>query len=180
MRAAAALASLSLLLAGARAAAAQPGQTAPAPARLGLLGDEEREILARGEIGTGEHVAGGLVGTVVGFGLGHAIQGRFLERGWIFAAGEGVAAGMILTYAVQCANTSGEERCEDHRGWFAGGMILAIAFRGWQIVDAWYGPAVHNGRVRQIRWRAGLPPVGFHLAPAAAGAGGTAGLTLRF
>lgn len=179
MRAAAALA-LSALLASARTAAAQPGQTAPAAPRLGMLSDEERGILARGEITAGEHVAGGAVGTLVGFGLGHAIQGRFRDKGWIFALGEAAAAGMILTYAVKCANTSGEESCDDHRGWFAAGMILAIGFRGWQVIDVWYGPAAHNGRVRQIRWRAGLPPVGFHLAPAAAGAGGAAGLTVRF
>lgn len=36
------------------------------------------------------------MGTVVGFGSGHAIQGRYWEKGWIFTAGE-VGSLLVLT-----------------------------------------------------------------------------------
>lgn len=162
-----------------RPLAAQPGATPTYSYRHSLLSEEDRDLLARGEIGEGEHIGGGLAGTVVGFGLGHAIQGRFAERGWVFAASDAVATGMLIKYAVECANTTGTETCDDHGDWLAGGMLIAIGFRIWQTADVWYGPSLHNDRVREVRWRAGAPPVGFHLGPAPGG-GGTAGISVRF
>src|SRR5262245_38862858 len=49
-----------------------------------LLTPEERELLARGEIDAGSAVAGGAIGTFFGFGIGHAVQGRYSDMGWIF------------------------------------------------------------------------------------------------
>lgn len=173
------LAAMVIACVGAQTAAAQPGLTPSYSYRHHLLSDEERELLARGEIGEGAHIGGGLVGTFFGFGLGHLIQGRFVERGWIFAAGEAVATGMLVKFMVECMETSGEETCDQHADWLAAGMLIAIGFRVWEIADVWYGPSVHNDRVREIRWRAGAPPVGLHLAPVPGG-GGTAGIAIRF
>ena len=175
----AAAATVVIAFASIRPLAAQPGTTPTYSYRTSLLSEEERDLLARGEIGPGEHIAGGLVGTVVGFGLGHAIQRRFLERGWIFAAGDAVATGMLVKYGVECARATGTESCDDHDDWLAAGLLVAIGFRIWQIADVWYGPSQHNDRVREIRWRHGVSPVGLLLGPAPGG-GGTAGITLRF
>ena len=35
-------------------------------------------------ISTGRYIGGGLASMIFGFGTGHAIQGRYSERGWIF------------------------------------------------------------------------------------------------
>ena len=34
-------------------------------------------------ISQGQYISGGVVGTVFGFGIGHAIQGRWTKTGWI-------------------------------------------------------------------------------------------------
>ena len=46
----------------------------------------------------GKYTAGGIVSTSIGFGLGHAIQGRYMQKGWIFTAGELVSLGAFLGY----------------------------------------------------------------------------------
>src|SRR5690606_27430608 len=61
---------------------------APPPGNYHLLTMEERELLARGEIDAGPHIAGGVVSMFIGFGAGHAVQGRFGDTGWIFLVGE--------------------------------------------------------------------------------------------
>jgi len=168
------------ILLAARVAAAQPGQTPPNAQRFRLLSEEDRELIARGEVSDGQIVGGGLVGTVFGFGLGHVVEGRYLDRGWIFTAGETVATAMLIKYLSDCYHVTGPDTCnQQHGGWLAGGMLLALGFRLWEILDVWHGPSVLNERVREARWRAGLTPVGFEIGPAP-GAGGTASLTLRF
>ncbi len=159
-----------LVLLAPRAAAAQPLSAQP-------LSDDDRELIARGEISDGQAVAGGLVGTFFGFGFGHAIQGRYLEKGWIFTAGEAVSTVMIVEWLSECFHILGEDTCSDaQNGWLVGGLVLGLGFRVWELVDVWSGPSAHNARVRQARWRAGL---GFDLGPAPGG-GAAAGLTLRF
>jgi hypothetical protein len=49
-----------------------------------------------------QDVAGAFAGTVVGFGLGHALQNRYWEKGWIFTAGESAALGGLLYANSQC------------------------------------------------------------------------------
>ncbi|MDE0092418.1 MAG: hypothetical protein OXN83_03930 [Oligoflexia bacterium] len=44
-----------------------------------------------------QYFAGGAASFVLGFGIGHAIQGRWKERGWIFTAAE-IALVLAVTY----------------------------------------------------------------------------------
>lgn len=49
-----------------------------------------------------QYARGATVGTIFGFGIGHEIQGRYKERGWIFTLAEGlgalsIASGVIAT-----------------------------------------------------------------------------------
>lgn len=52
-------------------------EESPAPAKrsfdLGLLSEEERAIYNKGEITTGKMIAGGLLGSQLGFGSGHIV-----------------------------------------------------------------------------------------------------------
>jgi hypothetical protein len=155
---------------------------APKPApRLTV---DERELLARGEISSGQHVGGGLVGTFVGFGIGHAVQGRYIDRGWIFTLGELASMGALVAGVSSCLQDSissrGSRSCDDT--FIIGGLVGLLGFRIWEIVDVWGGPAWHNERVRELRERAPKGPswdrASFYGAPAAGG--GRAGLVLRF
>src|SRR5262245_39925319 len=47
-------------------------------------------------LSTPRYVAGGLVGSFYGFGIGHAIQGRWLEGGWKYTAGDALAGTAVL------------------------------------------------------------------------------------
>ncbi|HLU67744.1 MAG TPA: hypothetical protein VKZ63_15780 [Kofleriaceae bacterium] len=157
------------------------GTWSPPPAQnYALLTPEERELLARGEIGPGVHIAGGLVGTMFGFGLGHAVQGRFGDRGWIFMAGEAGSIAAILIWASTCAEYDGH--CEQSTGWLVAGLAGIAVFRVWELIDVWAGPSTHNERVRRARARAyGAPYYGAFVAPTGGDlSGGIAGITVAF
>ena len=53
-----------------------------------VLADSSVTSDAAGRIGVGRYIAGGVVGTTLGLGIGHAIQGRYWrDYGWAFTAG---------------------------------------------------------------------------------------------
>ena len=54
-----------------------------------LLAHSSATSDADGRIAVGRYVAGGVVGTTLGLGIGHALQGRYWrDYGWAFTAGE--------------------------------------------------------------------------------------------
>lgn len=107
-------------------------------------------ILKRGEMSTSRYVTGGVIGTVPGFGLGHLVQQRWLERGWIFTAGElgsltlvGVGLGECLGNAFssgECNNSS-----------LGYGILLFVAFKVWEFGDVWTTPVIRNREYRELR-----------------------------
>jgi hypothetical protein len=91
-------------------------------------------------------VGGTLTGMVVGFGSGHAIQGRYKEKGWIFTLGEGVAIGGMIASASQCettqANTQvGGTAIQTQVNRECGGALPLVSLLGfvgmrlWQVID---------------------------------------------
>jgi hypothetical protein len=65
------------------------------------------------------------------------------------------------------------------------GVIGVVAFRVWEIADAFGGPPRHNRRVRELRMRLGMPQpmYGQRITPylhKTREGTATAGLTLRF
>jgi hypothetical protein len=191
---------LMVAMASAQVAQAQPGQTPPAPTappgqpypqpggqwhappagNYHLLTHEEHELLARGEIDSGAHIAGGLVGAFFGLGIGHAVQGRFGEKGWIFLVGE---VGSMIVLVSAFASCVDELSCERQSGWILAGFAGLVGFRIWELIDVWVGPATHNNRVRAARAKAYGAHYGLYVAPPLSsdgGTGGVAGLTLRF
>lgn len=190
---------LLLVLLGSTAAQAQPGATEPVgyyvqqPALQLQLTDEQHALLARGEISIGKYVTGGVLSYVLGFGIGHAVQGRWSERGWIFTAGEVASLTAILYGIAQIDHnhydpeypSENHDRQNRRGGQYAiAGIVGLLAFRAWGVVDAWVAPPIHNRKVRALKQQLGLAPpaYGFYLAPAQAsgGTGGVAGLSLRF
>lgn len=104
---------------------------------------------AKTKVAPGQYYAGGAVSIFVGFGIGHAIQGRYGEMGWIFTVTEIGSAGLMGGgYGWMIANLPSGVEWKDaktsdlHKGGLAlmlTGSILLAGFRIWEIVDVWVG-----------------------------------------
>jgi hypothetical protein len=165
---------------GAGVARAQPGLT-PVRPRVSLT-DEERELIARGEISEGERLGGAFVGIWLGFGIGHAVQGRYGERGWLFTLTDLAGAGLVTAAVATCFQLSfGSDRPASADCGESGLFIAALAFlvgsRLWQGADLVKEPRRHNERVRRAREKAAWA---FGAAPTLDGSGGQIGFALRF
>jgi hypothetical protein len=201
------VAALVLVLALSGIANAQPGTTAPPPAPYPQQGPpppyqytpgygypvpltaEEHELLMDGEITPGQHFGGAAAAFFIGFGSGQAIQGRWSDTGWIFTLGESASfvaliAGMVRTF--DDCSYDGESGCDHSDGppLIIAGVVGFTVFRVWEIIDAFSGPNDHNRRVRELKFRMGVPVrVGERFTPyvnKTRDGGATAGLTLRF
>lgn len=89
------------------------------------------------QMSQGAYIGGGIAGTIVGFGTGHMIQGRFMENGWIFAAGQGVGA---LAAALGFWVVPG---LPGTILWWAGASVFT-GFWVWNTVDVWLEPVLDN------------------------------------
>lgn len=164
--------------------------TTPAPSAEAhlQLSAEDTELIVDGEIGPVAHIGGGLVATFVGFGTGQAVQGRWLERGWIFTVGETAGLGVMIyglgKAATSCVNEDGSSCGSSGLGFVAGGAIAVTGFHIWEMVDAFVAPIGHNRRVRAAKLRAnghaGIASVTPYVVPPPTGDGAVGGLSLRF
>jgi hypothetical protein len=152
---------------------------------------EDAELLQRGEISDGQHLGGGVVAIMFGFGIGQAIQGRWSDTGWIFTLGETASIVALVAGAVksldncpllenQCTNNN-----NDGEGLLIAGVVGIVVFRTWEVVDAFMGPVKHNARVRDLRMRLGIPQpmYGKRITPymnKSRDGGGVAGLQISF
>ncbi len=159
--------------------------------QLSQLDNDERRILRRGEISDGQYFTGAILGTwPLAFGLGHVIQGRYTEKGYIFTIGELLSVAAIVAGFGDCAGAvigtsiDGKER-SCNGGLFYIGVLGLVGFRIWEIIDLWATPPYHNRRYRQLRkelgevdedeitWRPFISPV-------AKGDGAQFGIQMRF
>jgi len=160
------------------------------PAMNVRLTVDEQWLLERGYISDGETMGGGVVALLFGWGLGHVVQGRWSQKGYIFTAGEGIS-GAVMVYAMvglmgDCFEGCSEQREDRYVTLLAASAIAAGVFRIWEIYDAFAGPGEHNARLTQLRVRLGLPqPLYTRITPYIAPSrdrdgGGVAGISLRF
>jgi hypothetical protein len=121
-----------------------------------------------------QRIMGPPVALTIGYGLGHVVEGRWREKGWIFTVGETAATGLWI------GGMMADMSCTQHCGYggvaFATGMVALLGLRIWESVDAVNGARRKHARYMQQQMRLGL-----HLAPAKGdGNGAVAGLSLRF
>src|SRR4051812_33287284 len=76
------------------------------PARHVLITEDERDLLEQGEMRHGQYIAGGIVASVVGYGIGHTVEGRWREIGWVFTVGEAAAEVAFMTGFVEMVSDS--------------------------------------------------------------------------
>jgi|GEM_PF-2016525 len=123
------------------------------------LNPEELAVYTKGYVGTGRYIAGGITGTVVGFGIGHAISGEYSSMGWVFTVGELAAYGLMLAGAVDTISdvdnygSLQDVESSDGFGMMTLGAIAFIGFRVWEAIDVWVRPQDHNNRYRMLYWR---------------------------
>ena len=128
------------------------------------LDREERETIDVGYIETPSYVIGGVLGTWIGLGLGHGIQGRFSQMGWVFTAGE---LGSIALAAGGVGQCIASNNCSNGVGAMLLGYMGFIGFRIWEIIDVWAAPPFHNKRYLRLKKSLGEdePDASFYVAP---------------
>ena len=135
-----------------------PPQQPRAPRTIRMT-PEERTLLLRGEIDPNLHVAGGLVGLFIPFGVGSAVQGRWHTDGWKFTLGEGVSLALLIAGAVRLSTTPlGEDEDGGDVLMVVGGALGFATFWIWEMIDNWVGPALHNEKVRRLHYKYGIAP----------------------
>lgn len=80
------------------------------------------------------YITGGIVGTIVGLGIGHAIERRYWNKGLLFSITEGTSIALIIVGAVvPMPRAAGISMT-------VVGALGLTAFKIWEIVDIWTGP----------------------------------------
>lgn len=86
------------------------------------------------------YIAGGLIGTFYGFGIGHAIVGEYSSSGWFYTISEAAAAG-VLGYGI--ARTYGADYApQGTAALLLGGSVAILLLRVAEIRDLWTRPEV--------------------------------------
>jgi hypothetical protein len=158
------------------------GQSEVTPIAERELTQQEQDLLDEGEYDGPHYVLGGVVGTLVcPYGLGQAIQGRYLKTGWIFTSGE--IGSLVVVFAGVRICDKNHEKGMCSNATFLGGFIALLGFHVWEILDLWIAPPLHDREVRRIRLKkASLSRPDYYIGPVSARSvnGITAGLSFSF
>lgn len=92
------------------------------------------------------YIAGGVVGTVIGLGIGQAINGNYTNSGWVFTLTEAPSLGMLIAgamiYRMGAPYLTYDQAYNLGIGLLIPGVLLFAGFRIWDIVDLWSMPYV--------------------------------------
>lgn len=116
---------------------------------------EDKEILEEGIIDQRTYVTGGVVGSLVGFGTGHAVIGKYKQVGWLYTAAEAGFLGlMIVGHKKSVDETLRDGVSGDFDGSNYGLMIVGyvgfISSKIGEIFDIWNRPHEHNRRHQEL------------------------------
>jgi hypothetical protein len=127
-------------------------------------------------ISQGQYIAGGLVGTFVGYGIGHAIIGEYGNIGWVFTVTEALATvtaitgWMMLAFSAMGDPGPGADLSARNRTGDIGlavmgvGALASTGFHIWEVVDVWSRPTdriVKKGGFGADATRVGIVPMAF-------------------
>ena len=85
------------------------------------------------------YTAGGFLSIIPGFGIGHAAQRRWLEKGWIFTIGEVLLLGGLIYSLLHMKSIAPETRLIRAAGLPC--LVGLVGLRGWEMADAWNLPS---------------------------------------
>ena len=93
-------------------------------------------------INQGQYIAGGVIGTVFGFGIGHAVQGRWTKTGWIHTALQVGATGVLVAgYMPLIVAFLSDTKGNNNVVLSVIGSIVLLGAKVWEIVDVWAVPS---------------------------------------
>ena len=95
-------------------------------------------------ISTGRYITGGIIGSAIGYGIGHAIQGRYMPLGLVFSLTEAAATVVIIADAHKTADTNIFIFGDTKYALGTAGVIGLVALLGvhvWEVVDVWVAGA---------------------------------------
>ena len=97
-----------------------------------------------------QYVVSGVAELIVGFGIGHAVQGRYVNRGWFFTAAPLLVyfVGLGISSLVDGGHKSGLSY-EVNRV----SLSLVTALRVWGIIDAWMLPNHYKVKKDNMKFR---------------------------
>ncbi len=103
------------------------------------------------------YIAGGLLGTLLGLGIGHAVNGTWREIGRVFTYGEIIAIGSLTTGLMMTGfDLDGSDL---GTAMFVNGMIVYVGLRIWEIVDVWLRPIIKGYVAQAHSHRLALVPL---------------------
>lgn len=133
------------------------------------LTDEEDAIQKEGLISRDRYILGGVTGTTLGFGTGHAIVGKWKEMGWLYTLGESAFLGMLMVgYKKSIIDTFNTGFNGNFDGPSYGLMITGyLGFfltKMGETYDIWNRPHQHNKTYKKVQDKVG-ESASFHFFP---------------
>ncbi len=121
-------------------------------------------------ISQGAYIGGGVLGTVFGFGIGHAVQGRWMKTGWIHTVlqvSAFAALGLQAPFQILGLLNAEVWSPRDFRDTLAlTASLIFLASKIWEIVDVWVLPESIQLRSADTGWmNSSLMPSSGHIAP---------------
>lgn len=102
---------------------------------------DQSEDSGRTPVPTGKYITGGILGSAAGFGIGHAIQGRYGDKGWIFTATEATGLVVMSIGAGQCQKDKDDgtitECTKSQKSLMLTGFGVFLGFHIWEVLDVW-------------------------------------------
>lgn len=123
------------------------------------LTDEEDIIQKEGPISRDRYILGGVMGTTIGFGTGHAIVGKWKEMGWLYTLAEtGFLGMMMIGYKKSIIDTVETGFNGNFDGPSYGLMITGyLGFfltKMGETYDIWNRPHEHNKTYKKVQEKA--------------------------
>lgn len=111
--------------------------------------DQDASYYNRTPVPTGKYITGGVLGSAIGFGIGHGVQGRYSEGGLMFTLTEAAGGLVYFNIVAKCLNESDDSSTNKSNAYrdcldknsssLLLGLGVMTGFRIWEIVDVWRG-----------------------------------------
>lgn len=115
------------------------------------LSPQDKEILSSGKYDSSTQTWSAIFSIIPGFGLGHAIQGRYQSKGWIFTVVEAVGLGSFAGTWGSCHHRSDDESCSVVNLAGIAGLVLYSGAHIWEVVDAIKYPRDYNANYEAVK-----------------------------